>query len=282
MHSGIIYDLGCLISLLGGWWLLDSITPLALLFNSGTKIILLVIGWIGWEPFRLRRLLAPLARVGLGVMGWAQLKPLTIERMTTHPRCVMVFSHTGYSDFILMIFYVLAYPQTSRYFKTLIKPEPFAYAGPFLRWLGGIPATRVADSNGGAVTRIIEELESFPSFALLLSPKGTIVKRPWRSGYYNIAKHFGIPLMVIGADYEQKCLVASEAITSEASQPEIQEFLQNVLREIVPIVPEDEIVPIRPHDRSRLHLIQPERLELLKICSFVFLMLGLLLGWRAT
>jgi hypothetical protein len=194
-------------------------------------------------------------------MGWKQLDPSVIQKLSTHPRVVTIFSHTGYSDFILMILYIIGYPQTSRYFKTLIKPEPFAYAGMILRWLGGIPATRVDDTNGGAVDRIIAELESYVQFALLLSPKGTIVKRAWRSGYYHIARHFKIPIMVIGADYERKCLVASDAISSSESQAAVQRYLETQLQDIVPLVPEAEIVPIRPHDPTQLYLVDPIRVR---------------------
>jgi hypothetical protein len=130
-----------------------------------------------------------------------------------------------------------------------------------LRWLGGIPATRVDDTNGGAVDRIIAELESYVQFALLLSPKGTIVKRAWRSGYYHIARHFKIPIMVIGADYERKCLVASDAISSSESQAAVQRYLETQLQDIVPLVPEAEIVPIRPHDPTQLYLVDPIRVR---------------------
>jgi hypothetical protein len=60
--------------------------------------LLLGCGLIGWEPFLLRLILAPVARICLFLMGWKQLDPSVIQKLSTHPRVVTIFSHTGYSD----------------------------------------------------------------------------------------------------------------------------------------------------------------------------------------
>src|SRR3990170_669356 len=90
-------------------------------------------------------------------MGWSLPSKEVLHKMNKHKRTVAVFSHTSYADFYIMILYLMACPEHLRYIKTLVKPQPFAYAGYLLRKMGGIPATKVDERNGGAIPRIVKE-----------------------------------------------------------------------------------------------------------------------------
>jgi len=128
-----------------------------------------------------------------------------------------------------------------------MKPQPFEYAGWLLRRFGAVPATRVDEKNGGAVSRIVHDLKQWDKCMLLISPKGTIVKQEWRSGYYHIAKQLDAHLLVVGLDYEHKYPNASEPILLQETESDVKDLLFNDLKKIVPLFPEDEIVPIRYH-----------------------------------
>ncbi|MCJ7636569.1 MAG: hypothetical protein MUO21_03685, partial [Nitrososphaeraceae archaeon] len=176
--------------------------------------------------------------------------------------------HTTYVDFYILLLYLCAYQKELGHLKTLIKPQPFRYAGRFLRWLGGISATSINDKNGGAVDRIVNELSRFDKFGFLISPKGTIVKSQWRSGYYSIAKQlnlkYKIYFIVAGADYEKKCIIASKQVLFDSDETIIREKLQKKLSKIVPLVPSDEIVPIRKHNPNKVSSI-----DLRRFCSVI-------------
>lgn len=207
----------------------------------------------------------------LYLMGWTPLTNQTLKLLKAHKKSVVVFSHTSYADFYIWILYRLWYYEYLNTTKTLIKPQPFRYASWLLRSLGGIPATKVSDKNGGAVTRIVEELSHYDSFVFLLSPKGTIEKAEWRSGYYNIANLLQVPIFAAGVDYEKKCIVATSSIDSNHPEPYVREFLQKQLSDIVPLFPECEIVDIREHDFSKRNIVTPDRLLFIFSASLIVL-----------
>jgi len=201
-----------------------------------------------------------IARFILFSMGWQLLHNSILNRITEYDKSVLVFSHTSYSDFYILMLYLLAYPYNLSHIKTLVKPQPFAYAGKLLRAFGAIPATRVDDKNGGAVSRIVTELKQFDKFAFLISPKGSIIKREWRSGYYYIAKNLQANLIAVGLDYEKKCVIFSPDISYTKSEENIRNFLREQLKEIVPLFPDEEVVPIRSHDATKRGIVNIQRL----------------------
>lgn len=187
----------------------------------------------------------------LYTLGWNLIDLDVLARLTKNNRSVIVFSHTSYIDFYILLMYLLAYPIELVPVRMLVKPDPFFYMGWILRHFGAIPATRVEDKNGGAVVRIVEELKQSPACYFLISPKGTIVKREWRSGYYHIAQLLQAPLLVAGLDYEKKCVSVSTDISYDTCEDTIESFLKKQLESIVPLYPEDEVVSIRKHNISK-------------------------------
>lgn len=193
-------------------------------------------------------------------MGWSLLTAETFAQITKHNRIVGVFSHTSYADFYIMILYKLAYLDKLQRVRTLVKPQPFEYAGWGLRKIGAIPSTRIEEKKGGAVSRIVGELKENPECLFLISPKGTIIKADWRSGYFAIAKELDAKLVAMGFDYEKKCVIVSEEISHDEGETVVKDYLQDKLKEIVPLFPEDEVVPIRSHNVADRGIISTKRL----------------------
>jgi len=189
-----------------------------------------------------------ISSIFLFLIGWSSVNKQYLDILNKHDQCVIVFSHTSYWDFYLLILYLLKYPETLSYIRTLVKPQPFEYAGWLLRKLGAIPSTKLEDKKGGAVERIINELTKNNKFAFLISPKGTIIKSEWRTGYYVIATKTKAKLLVAGLDYEKKCVIVSDSISYESSEEDVRLFLQNKLSNIVPLYPESEVTQIRTHN----------------------------------
>jgi hypothetical protein len=98
----------------------------------------------------------------------------------------------------------------------------------------------------------VNSLKDRDECLFLISPKGTIVKREWRSGYYHVARELDANLRVAGLDYEHKRVVVSDEISSKEEEPVVREFLLENLSQIVPLYPEQEVVQIRPHRKSSL------------------------------
>lgn len=204
---------------------------------------------VDWTPYLvLPRLVSILiARSLLFITGWSGFTEQQLRLLHRHPRAVVVFSHTSYVDFYLLALYLIAYPKDMAMVRTLVKPEPFAYMGWLLRRFGAIPAARIDTQNGGSLDKIIATLNAEPTFLFFICPKGSILKRPWRSGYYNIAHQLQVPLLVAGLDYETMAPVVTTSIPSSEPLEKIESFLKARLSNIVPLFPEEEIVPIRTH-----------------------------------
>ena len=196
----------------------------------------------------------------LASMGWTPINQETFDNIEEHKRLVLVFSHTSYADFYIVLLYFLAYPYQLRNVRMLVKPQPFAYAGWLLRKFGAIPATKVEEKQGGATKRIVDDLNSSNKCVFLVSPKGTIVNAPWRSGYYHIAQGIKADLMVAGLDYEKKqVVVIDKSISSSIEHEAVEKHLKEQMGQIVPLFPDEEVVPIRQHNnklRSILDLMQ--------------------------
>lgn len=197
-----------------------------------------------------RALLYPitvLAKLLLFTLGWSPLNKQMFQHLQQNKRIIAVFSHTAYVDFYIMSLYILAYPQELKHIRVLVKPQPFEYAGWLLRRLGAIPATKLDDKNGGAVDRIVQHLQQQEAFLFLISPKGTVMRHEWRSGYYHIAQKLSANLLVVGLDYELHQGYVSTNISWDYDQITIKTFLQESLKEIVPLYPEREVIAIRQH-----------------------------------
>ena len=200
-----------------------------------------------------------IAKLTLFLLGWNYMKQKQFTQFHKYKRSVIIFSHTTYADFYLFILYFLAYPTEFKNVRVLVKPQPFKYAGFILRKFGCIPSSVFEDRNSGSTIRITQELQKQKEFIFLLSPKGTIVKSEWRTGYYNIAVNLNAHLLVTGLDYEKKKIVISDGIKYDENKDDIERFLKKELSKIVPLYPDDEIVEIRKHNEQFRSIIDTDR-----------------------
>jgi 1-acyl-sn-glycerol-3-phosphate acyltransferase len=161
-------------------------------------------------------------------------------------RGIVLFSHSSYWDFIIMALYDLSYPEFHRKLYVLIKPQPFVYWGWLLRPLGGIPSSRLEDTHSGLVDRLVGMFaDKNKDFLLLLSPKGSLQKLPWRSGYYNIAKKLNCPIIVGGIDYKDKEIRIEGFYSADIPREELEPILQKAVSTLIPLYPSGEwLIPI--------------------------------------
>lgn len=136
------------------------------------------------------------------------------------------------------------------------KPLFRGIQGWFLRKLGGIPVDQHA--AGGVVGQVVEHFKNDPNFCLALAPEGTRAKVDGlRSGYYEIAKAAGVPIVVLGIDAGRKMVSISAPImplgTKEATDARVLE----ILGPLEGFVPEKGLQHLTPDRASRL---MPEQL----------------------
>ena len=160
--------------------------------------------------------------------GWADLENPPTES------CVLVIGHTSYYDGLIAMLY-----SSDLSFVILAKPELFeGCMAPFFRWLGFIPAPKLQDRGTGGVHAIVDLLRakqaaSSKPICFLISPKGTILNRPWRSGYTHIAEGLGWPIKVQEADFSKRTVCILDTSSNEPAH------LQEILSNYCPLIPEN-------------------------------------------
>lgn len=129
---------------------------------------------------------------------------------------VIVAPHTSSWDFIIGVLFKTALRlDNAKYLgkKELFKP-PFGF---IFRWLGGYPVDRSSKHN--MVDEVVKIFNSHEEFAIALSPEGTREKVPkLRTGFYNIAKHAGVPILMVGLDFKNKQLLISDTFQVTVDQ----------------------------------------------------------------
>jgi 1-acyl-sn-glycerol-3-phosphate acyltransferase len=74
--------------------------------------------------------------------------------------------------------------------------RPFGW---FFRMLGGIPVDR--SHPGGIINQVTAEFARREDMILVIAPEGTRSHRPyWRSGFYEIARATGVPIVLAALD----------------------------------------------------------------------------------
>ena len=154
-------------------------------------------------------LLSSIASGILWCVGWS-IPPIDLIKDFTDSKRVVLFSHSSYWDFVLLLLYWAAVPPIVKDMYVVMKPQPFKYLG----WLlepTFIPATSITDRGLGFVESTTRRFQGKTTFQLMLSPKGTIIDAPWRSGWYYLARNLNAEVQVVGLDYRLKTVVFQPA-----------------------------------------------------------------------
>lgn len=198
-----------------------------------------------------------LSRIVIFTMGWHAISQDVINNLSQHDRSVLVFSHTTYADFFILLFYLATCYNHEHCIRMLVAPKPFRYMGWFLHNIGAIPSSCIQYKNQNSTSRIIGELQKLKKCIFLISPKGTIVKSAWRTGYFHIAKELNAVIHVAGLDYEKKKVIVTNIIpyTNQTQEFKLQTQLKHELSKIIPLFPEDEAMDIREHDENKRGIV---------------------------
>lgn len=122
----------------------------------------------------------------------------TIGEIPDIPKMVVIGApHTSNWDFPLGMVAARALGLKIRYLgkHTIFRP-PFGW---FFRMLGGIPVNRTA--SHGVIGQIVAAFEERETMHLVIAPEGTRSHQPyWKSGFYEIARGAGVPIVLAGVD----------------------------------------------------------------------------------
>ena len=207
-------------------------------------------------------IISKIARGILFLWGWNPIDKDLWKQITYFDRSIWVYSHTSYFDICIVMLYIIASDGKLSFVKTLVQPQAFEnkFIGNILTKLGAIKSSKLEDRGRNSVATISEQLLTFEKFSFLISPKGTIKNKPWRTGYYHIAKRVGCPIEVVTLDYETQQIVCKGWIEPmNYTEEEVQDFLKSELSETVPLHPESEIFPVKSHSRLSRGVVSLKR-----------------------
>lgn len=114
---------------------------------------------------------------------------------------IIMAPHTSNWDFVIGR---LAFASKGIRISLMIKKESFFFPlGPVLRALGGIPVDRRHSQN--TVKNISRYFETREKFYLVITPEGTRKRvERWKKGFYFIAEHAQVPILLGYMDYRKK------------------------------------------------------------------------------
>jgi hypothetical protein len=153
-----------------------------------------------------------------------------------------------------------------------MKPEMFegyfTCLAPLFKWLGFFPAPKYENRGSGGVQAMIDRLNAEQAtttkpICIVISPKGTILNWPWRSGYRHIAKGLAWPIKVLGVDFSKRTL---EIVDTTSDEPE---HLQAILSNYCPFIPRNAEYPLIC-DYDPYELTLPMDLVLLSNLAILF------------
>jgi 1-acyl-sn-glycerol-3-phosphate acyltransferase len=149
----------------------------------------------------------------LSLMGWKAINsfPYHLKKYV-----VIVAPHTSGWDFVIGVLFKKALRlEKAKYLgkQELFRP-PFGF---IFRWLGGFPVDR--SQNRNMVDEVVKLFNEHDEFGIALSPEGTRKRvDKLRTGFYNIAKGAGVPIVMVGLDFEKKQVSFSEPLYTTHDQ----------------------------------------------------------------
>ena len=133
----------------------------------------------------------------LDKMGWT---PILIADRPSQS-VMAVAPHTSNWDFIIGLFYYLAYYGKPNF---LIKKEWFVFPlNFFFKSIGGVAINRAKGT--GSVLALAEAFKSNPVLHLAITPEGTrAYVEKWKTGFMRIAEMAKVPIEITKIDYKKK------------------------------------------------------------------------------
>lgn len=140
-----------------------------------------------------------LCRFFLWVSGWEKEGGMPKNCQ----RCVIIAApHSSNWDFpiTLALFFLFRLKKVYWTGKESLFSFPFKTT---MGWLGGIPIDRKLSNN--YVEQLVELLRTNEEMMIVIQPEGTRKKvKEWKSGFYNVAREAGVPIVLGFLDYAKK------------------------------------------------------------------------------
>jgi 1-acyl-sn-glycerol-3-phosphate acyltransferase len=191
-------------------------------------------------------MLQKIAKKLLDVFGWKAVGEIpAIDKGVF----IAAFHTSNWDDFWLIVYKFSLNVKVTFLAKHTLFWWPL---GPMLRKFGAIPIDR--GHTHSTVQQLVEAFRTRDHLFLALAPEGTRKWQPyWKSGFYQIARKAGVPIVLAFIDYKKKEMGIGISIDPGEPEADIQQ-MRNFYRNVMPRHPRNQ-GPIA---------FPPEQLEQLK------------------
>lgn len=224
------------------------------------------------------------SRAILTSMGWNPRIPKDIRsKILSDSRLVGLYTHSSNWDFAIMMLYLTADEEFAKKITFMTNPQNLEKYGFIMKKFGAIEASKLEDKGkgNGSSQRAIDVLNEKDSFLFLISPKGTMAKKEWRTGYYHIAKGANAMITSIGVNYETRTIhIGTPYNPNEHTIEEIEQLVKADMSQLVPLYPENESVEIRSHLRNNIGVMDPNYLAMYLLIILIVILIIIFLVWR--
>ena len=226
---------------------------------------------------------AATSRAILASMGWDPKIPEHVRSaVISDSRLVGLYTHSSNWDYVMMMLYLTADEEFGKQITFMTNPQNLEKYGFIMKKFGAIEASKLEDKGkgNGSSQKAIDVLNEKDNFLFLISPKGAMAKKEWRTGYYHIAKGSNALITSIGVDYETRSIHMGTAYDPhEHSIEEIEKLVKLDMKQLVPLYPENESVEIRSHLRSRIGVIDPNYVAVYLLIFLIIVFIVIFLIW---
>ncbi|MEQ8471863.1 MAG: lysophospholipid acyltransferase family protein [Marinoscillum sp.] len=113
--------------------------------------------------------------------------------------------------------------------------------GWFLRKIGGHPVDRTKKLK--MVDQVVELFNQHEEFVITITPEGTRSYNPdWKTGFYRIAHRAGVPIVMVGFDFEHKTVEYKEPFYPTGDIDKEVEEIKDYYRSIKGKYPEKGVI----------------------------------------
>jgi hypothetical protein len=193
------------------------------------------------------------------VMGWKLNYNIKSKLSSISKKAVLIYPHSHYLDYVIFCLYYYAYEMENFYTIVTERFIPFESMCSFLipapdfavrnymekgfsrlrsiyyAWIDRITGKETRVSNYkpiNFVSQVCDKVRNKESYYILISPTGSVTKDEWKTGYYYIAKELGVPIIVVGVDYDKKSGIVSKSFDINNYSLEDQNILKDSFNKI--------------------------------------------------
>lgn len=145
---------------------------------------------------------------------------------------VSVYSHTSFLDILPVFLYLDQFYETGYQPILIVKDKWYTRILNFFFDIAIAPSIHAKRSGGvDLLYQQIQDKIHKKKFIIPISPKGTIKKSEWRTGYYYLAKKLKCKICVITPDFTRRCVVTSPTLYDPNNYKSAD--LENVLKYVM-------------------------------------------------